>query len=344
MDESTPESEGLIVVALGLSWGVRTQGQLLAIALILVACKRELMHTATRVTVVDPALSIRIVSKRELRYDDPPQVERPDHVRAASGIVALPGRLIIAQDDSQFLGVVSDDVTSLTLPDVAGRRRFEAALGNRLAKIDLESIVQIDEELWAFGSGSLPIREQICRIVRDVPTLGPSGLYAAIRDALGSVPNIEGAARVRDELWLFHRGNTGPKDPGPAVLRFKIAAVKASLDGGPAPSVLKVDVYTLGEIGGHPLGFTDAAAVDGRVFYLAAAEASANAIDDGGVLGSQLGVIDARGVRAAPFLVDGKAVKAEGIAFEDDRAWVVVDPDDPDQPSTLLEIDLVGPW
>ncbi|MBA3461061.1 MAG: hypothetical protein H0T46_13940 [Deltaproteobacteria bacterium] len=322
----------------------RTRCHLIAIALVLVACKREQMRTSSRVSGVDPALSVRIVSKRELRYDDASQDERPDHVRAASGIVASPGRLIIAQDDSQFLGVVSDTVTSLTLPAVAGRRRFEVALGNKLDKIDLESIVQVDDELWAFGSGSLPAREQICRVVRDVATLVPGGLYAQSRDALGGALNIEGAARVRDELWLFHRGNTGPKDPGPAVLRFKTNAVKASLDGGPAPQLLGVDAYTLGEIEGHPLGFTDAAAVGDRVFYLAAAEASANAIDDGAVPGSQLGVIDARGVRAAPFLVDGKVVKAEGIAFRGDRAWVVVDPDDPDQPSTLLEIELVGPW
>jgi hypothetical protein len=315
----------------------------LAIALVLVACRREQMHTATRVSAIDPALSVRIVSQRALRYDDASQDDRPDHVRAASGIVALPGRLIIAQDDTQFFGVVTDTVTSWTLPAVAGRRRFEDALGNRLDKIDLESIVQIDDELWAFGSGTLPVREQICRVVRDIPTLVPSQLYAQIRHALGSAPSIEGAARVRDELWLFHRGNTGAKDPGPAVLRFKTAAVKASLDGGPAPPLLAVELYTLGEIG-LPLGFTDATAVGDRVFYVAAAEASANAIEDGTVLGSQLGVIDARGVRAAPLLVDGKAVKVEGIAFEGDRAWAVVDPDDPDVPSTLLEIELIGPW
>jgi len=26
------------------------------------------------------------------------------------------------------------------------------------------------------------------------------------------------------------------------------------------------------------------------------------------------------------------------------RAWIVVDPDDPEQPATLLEVELVGPW
>lgn len=302
------------------------------------------MHTEARISVIDPALSVRVVSTRLLRYDDAHQEERPDHVRAASGIVALPGRLLIAQDDAQFLGVVSHHVTSLTLPAIAGRRRFEDAIGNRLDKLDLESIVQVDEELWAFGSGSLPAREQIVRIVDDVPTLVPNGLYAQSRAALGPSLNIEGAARVRDELWLFHRGNTGPKDPGPAVLRFETEAVRASLDGGPAPPLRGVDAYALGHIGGHPLGFTDAAAAGDRVFYLAAAEASPDAIDDGTVHGSQLGVIDGRGVRAAPLLVDGKVVKAEGIAFQGDRAWVVVDPDDPDRPSTLLEIELVGPW
>jgi len=318
--------------------------QVIAIGLVLTACRRDLVHPVPRVSVVDPALSVRIVGTRELRYDDAPADDRPHHVRAASGIVSLPGRLIIAQDDALFLGVVANTVTAMTLPAVAGRRRFEVALGNKLDKIDLESIVQVDDELWAFGSGTLPARERIVRIVNEVPALVGGAVYAPIRAALGTAPNIEGAARVRDELWLFHRGNTGPKDPGPAVLRFATAAVKASLDGGPAPPLLGVDAYNLGEIDRQPLGFTDAATVGDRVFYLAAAEASPNAIDDGAVPGSQLGVIDARGVRAAPFLVDGKPVKAEGIAFDGDRAWVVVDPDDTERPSTLFEIELVGPW
>ena len=106
--------------------------------------------------------------------------------------------------------------------------------------------------------------------------------------------------------------------------------------------------YDLGSIAGHPLGFTDACAARGRVFDLASAEAAVDAIGDGRVLGSQLGVITPHGVRAAPLCsAEGLALKAEGLAFDPARAghaWIVLDPDAPEQPATLLEVELTGSW
>jgi hypothetical protein len=99
--------------------------------------------------------------------------------------------------------------------------------------------------------------------------------------------------------------------------------------------------------GGSRLGFTDAVDHRGHVFYLAAAEASANAIDDGAVLASQLGVIQGDRVRACELVIDGAPAKAEGIALDprdDRRAWIAIDPDDVDEPARLYEIELVGPW
>ena len=88
------------------------------------------------------------------------------------------------------------------------------------------------------------------------------------------------------------------------------------------PTILGSARFDLGSVagsaGGVRLGFTDAVAVGSRVFYLAAAEDSANAIDDGGVLASQLGVIEGDRVRASP--LTESLGKAEGLAF---------DPDDP---------------
>jgi hypothetical protein len=83
------------------------------------------------------------------------------------------------------------------------------------------------------------------------------------------------------------------------------------------------------------------------VFYLAAAEASPNAIDDGRVTGSQLGVIDRSGVRAIALSFEGASLKAEGLAFDPAnprKAWVAIDPDDVDRPAQLLELELLGPW
>jgi hypothetical protein len=151
---------------------------------------------------------------------------------------------------------------------------------------------------------------------------------------------------VRDELWLFHRGNTGKHDPGPAIVRVSLAAFRAYLDGAAAPSIIAVDRYDLGTIDGVRLGFTDATAFDDRVFVICAAEASRDAIADGTVLGSRLGVIEGDAVRCAPLIGrDGGPIKAEGLAFTArDTAWITEDPDDPDVPAPLYGVELLGPW
>ncbi|MBL0214979.1 MAG: hypothetical protein IPQ07_13970 [Myxococcales bacterium] len=303
---------------------------------------------------IDPGLAVRVISSRALRYDRPAEAtdDRPDHVRAASGLAMHNGRLVVIQDDASFFAVVaSDGVSAIKLPrGLDGRRRFEVGIGNKLDKLDLESCVAIDDELWAFGSGSLPIRDKICRVQHGVPrVLDAAPFYGRLREALGSGINLEGIARLRDQLWLFHRGNTGSTDLGPAILKVSLDAMRSWLDGRAAlPSVEGIEGYDLGAIEGERLGFTDAVADEDRIFYLATAEASANAVDDGRVLGSQLGVITPEGVRAAPLVgVDGRPVKAEGLALDPVHfgyGWVALDPDDPAVPASLLEIELLGPW
>lgn len=311
---------------------------------------------------LDPALSIRILGVRELRYDDAAvqDDDRPAHVRAASGLAMVGGRLAVIQDDAAFIGFVDDRVTALPLPRGAGgRRRFEEALGNKHDKLDLEACVAVGEELWAFGSGSTPMREKIAVIGYTTRLHDGRPLYRRIREELSGpsaadsfmVPpqvNIEGAAVVSKELWLFHRGNTGPHDAGPTVFRLDFEAFRGWLASERAlPDIDHVADFDLGMVDGVRLGFTDAVAVGARVFYLAAAERSPNAIDDGPVLACHLGVIQGDEVRAAPLEIEGMPLKAEGLAFDPNnprRGWVSIDPDDPEQPAKLYEIELVGPW
>jgi hypothetical protein len=308
----------------------------------------------TRRAEIDPRLGVRVLSSRLLHYDSPaePADDRPAHVRAASGLAVQGGRLVVAQDDAAFLAVVATDgVSAIQLPrGIDGRRRFELALGNKHDKLDLESCIAIDDELWAFGSGSLPVRDKICRIRRAIARVFDAApFYARLRAAIGSAINLEGVARVGTELWLFHRGNTGGVDHGPAVLEVQLETLRTWLDGrGPLPGIERMEVYDLGTIAGHRLGFTDAFADRKGVFYLAAAEAGADAVADGRVIGSHLGVITPDAVRAAPLRsAEGAPVKAEGLALDPGRpghAWIVLDPDDPEQPATLLEVELNGPW
>lgn len=305
-----------------------------------------------RVARIDRALGVRIAGTRLLRYTAPsaPADDRPVHVRAASGLAYVAGRLVVIQDDAAFIATVAgDSVAAIALPrGPGGRRRFELACGNKHDKLDLESCVAVEGALWAFGSGSSAVRERIAVVDERARVVDAAPLFRRMREQLDGDVNIEGAAAVRDELWLFHRGNTGPRDRGPATLRFDRAEVASWLGGRAAlPEVRGSTQFELGAIDGVRYGFTDAVAVAGRVFYLAAAEASPDAIADGRVLGCQLGVIDDAGVRATELARDGHAIKAEGLAFDPAdprRAWIVLDPDDVDRPAELCELALTGPW
>lgn len=311
---------------------------------------------------LDPALGIRILGVRELRYDDSVHHDddRPAHVRAASGLAMVGGRLAVIQDDAAFIGFVGDTVTAVPLPRGAGgRRRFEEALGNKQDKLDLEACVAVDDELWAFGSGSTPMREKIAVIGYTTRLHGASPLYRRLREELSApsasdsflVPptvNIEGACIVDHELWLFHRGNTGPHDAGPTVFKLdKEQFAKWLASDGACPDIDGVAPFELGSVDGVRLGFTDAVAVGPRVFYLAAAECSPNAIDDGEVIGCQLGVIQGDEVRACALEIEGKPLKAEGLAFDPQnpkQGWISIDPDDTEKPAQLFQFELVGPW
>jgi hypothetical protein len=206
--------------------------------------------------------------------------------------------------------------------------------------------VVVDGELFAFGSGSLPAREQIyCRRGGDHAMVRAPALYHALREHLGAL-NLEGAALVRDELWLFHRGNANAKDR-PAIARMPRDDL-ARIVRGLAPSSLAIDHFDLGAVDGTRFGFTDATSRGDRVLIACAAEASPDAIADGAVIGSRLGVIDGDLVRCANVVDrDGSAIKLEGIALDPHRSstvWITIDPDDSAIPARLCEVELAGNW
>jgi len=285
--------------------------------------------------VIDPRLAARIVATRELRYSELalPDEDRPEHVRAASGLASDGERLFVIQDDASFVAVIEDErVRAIPLPPgPGGRRRFEKGLGNKLDKLDLEGCYVEDGALVAFGSGSIPgTRDRIVRVRDDrVELIDGRALYDAMRSVIGAI-NIEGAVRVGDDVWLFHRGNTGPSD--------RPAIVRVARDF--APVIRGVTWCDLGDVDGIPFGFTDATTAGGRVFVACAAEASPDAIEDGAVLGARIGVIDDDEIRCAAL---DRVVKIEGLAIAD-RTWITIDPDDVMIAAELCEIDLIGPW
>ena len=278
----------------------------------------------------DPQLSARVVATRPLAG-----------VRAGSGLVQLVERLLVVQDDAfaiAWVDLATFDVRVVPL-------RGDGAALPKLEKPDFEAAAaDTDGSVWLFGSGSTPRRCALGRVDVDggaVTIHERPELYDAVSVAaeLEGRPNVEAAVIDRDALHLFHRG-AGARPS--AMISLALSALE-----GAAPVVIDRRTFDLGALDGVPLSFTDATMVGQTTFFLAAAEVTDNAIDDGRVVGSVLGWLGRESAAWTPLVdQDGRpiACKAEGLAVDEDLrgAWAITDPDDAAAPALLLRIALDG--
>lgn len=320
-----------------------------------------------RVAKRDLRLRARVTSSRPLLYSAGADrsTDRPAHVRAASGICAFAGRLAIVQDDAAFIALLepSGDVSAVTLPSGPnGARQFDDGRGNKADKPDLESCFTWSsphkDVLVGLGSGSTRARDRVALVEDHDLSRGLLVDAGAFYDALradehfaGSELNLEGAVLLDDgRVRLFQRGNGAPAGsrlPVDATAHVDAAALLAFLRGsGSPPPFCDVVQWQLGDIDGVRLTFTDATPTAGRVLFLACAEDSPDAIRDGPVAGTAVGVFDDDDGSARFALLEGRdAAKAEGIVITaPGRGFLVLDPDDPDAPAELCELELTGPW
>jgi len=252
------------------------------------------------------------------------------------------------------LMVVHDDafrVTCIALPSFAATPQVLAGGGGALCKTekpDFESAIQLDDgSVVLLGSGSTPMRCNLAflDLARgSVRIVDRPELFDVLQRALGrdERPNIEGAAADNRCLLLFHRGSGGAHS---AILELPPDA----LCGGKV-QVAAVRRVDLGRLDGVTLGFTDVARLpDGRVMFLAAAEDAPDAIADGPVSGSVLGVLDAALTEARWTRIcqqDGEPYrqKAEGLVVDADgvAGWILTDADDPGIGAELGHLALRG--
>lgn len=267
-------------------------------------------------------------------------------VRAGSGLVRAGERLLVVQDDA--LAIVWIDPRTCEVTHVP--LRGDGGALEKPLKPDFEVAMRGSSgEVWLLGSGSTERRCEIARVevgadgAIDVTIRDRADLFAAISAAaeLAGRPNVEGAVLSRERLLMLHRG---AGDAPSAIVEFDAAVLE-----GAEPIARASAAIDLGRLDGVPLSFTDAGGVDAQTFFLAAAEDTDNAIDDGRVAGSVVGTVHADAATWTPLVdADGRVIrcKAEGLAIDDDggAAWVVTDPDDPEVPATLLRVRLEGDW
>jgi hypothetical protein len=251
---------------------------------------------------------------------------------------------------------VHDDAFRLTwisLPELALTAMALRGDGGALAKSikpDFESAVRTpDGVIHLLGSGSTAGRCALARVdlVRSTVTFVENPeMYECVRTALelAERPNIEGAIVDSDRLRLFHRGIAATPS---ARVDLPLAVLY-----GESPRTLATQSFHLGTLDGVPLGLTDVAAGSHeRSLFAAAAEDTADAVLDGPVAGSVIGILGATRetprARWARLLEDNGLPcrhKVEGLVVDDDlrAGWVLTDADAPTLPTVLARIELDG--
>lgn len=292
-----------------------------------------------------------------------PATDRPEHVRAASGLDWFAGRLAIIQDDANFVALL-DPAQNLcqviTLPAGYGNlRQFDDQRGNKKWKLDLEACLTIPgrpEQFLAFGSGSAPGRDWLVRIEADtlaVTLYQLSDFYHQLRHTphfSGRELNLEGVVWLPNgRLRFFQRGNGRPPaiDATAEVSWSHFWAHIQDPSNTPPPPLENIRQYDLGQLDGCRLTFTDATQHNGQVYFTASAEDSPDAVQDGPVVGSVLGRIASDGAAEWWRLCNpaGQPItdKVEGLVLDPHqpgRGYLTIDPDDPGRASELYHIAL----
>jgi hypothetical protein len=251
------------------------------------------------------------------------------HLPSASGVEIVGPTAYIVSDDAPYLYLL--DAASLAS---TGRiQLFETAdFGTgripKATKPDLESMAAVVDlagqaGLLLCGSGSRPNRDRgyfVSLPADTAPAAAPPArpldlhqLYTQLRAHLppGTTLNIEAAATTATELLLLQRSVGG----GPALLfGLPLGAVLAHLLGlaTPAPAPVRVLPFALPTLDGHAAGFSGATYVNGKLLVTASVEATADAVADGAVLGSFVGVVD----------MEAQTVAFAHLAWPDGRAFL----------------------
>ena len=209
-------------------------------------------------------------------------------IGSASGLIYKDNSLFIIGDNSGFLYEYAIPSQILQQHGI-----IENAAANiiKSEKPDFEAITHFGDNLYLFGSGSTQKRNkmvQINTLAKEITTNDLTDLYAIMQSFAEIKPedfNIEGAIYTGEEWYLFNRGN------GESAKN-----VMFTIQGKNLVNEFNIlsNKYKLPKIKGVRSSFTDAVAIDGKIYFLSTAEDTKSTYHDGEILGSFIGCIDTK--------------------------------------------------
>jgi hypothetical protein len=209
-------------------------------------------------------------------------------IGSASGLIYKDNNLFVIGDNSGFLYEYNIESKNLQRHEI-----IENAIENiaKSEKPDFEAITHFGDNLYVFGSGSTAKRNkmiQINTLEKEISTNDLTDLYSVMQ-SFGEIKpedfNIEGAVYTGEEWYLFNRGNG------------KLAKnVLFTIQGKNLVNEFNIlsNNYKLPKTKGVRSSFTDAVALDNKIYFLSTAEDTDSTYNDGEILGSFIGCIDTK--------------------------------------------------
>ena len=236
-------------------------------------------------------------------------------IGSASGLLYLDNSVLVISDDGS-------DLYSYNLPqkEMEQIRLYESDIRNNIpknVKTDFEAIVNYNDLIYIFGSGSTENRTKMIVMNRTqkvvLRTVELADLYLTMQSFANINAtdfNIEGVVYDGESWYFFQRGNEGSGKNG-------IFTIKGNIESGEFSMLY--NEYKLPKIGGIESSFTDATLVADKIYFLAAAESTKNSYDDGKVLGSLIGRLDLRRMKVEKTKIITDTRKLEGIAVFENK-------------------------
>ncbi|MCB2408228.1 DUF6929 family protein [Hymenobacter lucidus] len=267
-----------------------------------------------------------------LRQFDLPQLP------SASGIEIVGNTAYIIGDDAPFLySFAAQSLAPNTPLALFETAHFSSGRIPKDRKPDLECVAAItaatgETGLLVFGSGATAAREQGFWVAlpagpgtATVQPVSLSRLYTALRQMLpaGVVLNLEAATATATELLLFQR--TVGSEAGNIVFRLPLLPALDCIRQQREVPAFQQQLYQLPAIQGKAAGFSGACTFQNQVFITASVEDTLDAVADGEVLGSFVGILPAeQGANKQPLLALAHLALPDGKPYRGKVESVVV--------------------
>jgi hypothetical protein len=217
-------------------------------------------------------------------------------VPSGSGLTKLHSSFYAVGDDSPFLFMIGSDgqiQQQIPLIDTIG---YDGLRIPKAQKPDFEAMEAIgDSMIIVLGSGSKSPNRDVMKIISfgqnpKVKSYSTTEFYHGLRSApelIGKELNIEGLAFLDGQLFILNRGVN-------VVFKFDFIEFLAFFEMGTSFPEYQSQLFELPQIAGFSAGFSGAVALDNppALLFTASVEATGSAYEDGGILGSFVGVID----------------------------------------------------